>query len=71
MQHFTSIIDDNIRNMLISRMNLQDESVQLSDLVITKTLGSGSFGNVYQARHVEKNIQYALKAVPRHKIEKF
>jgi cGMP-dependent protein kinase len=66
---FLSIIDQSIRKQLSKRIELQDESITLSDISIVKVLGQGMFGNVYLAIHNTKKTMYALKSVHRSKIE--
>lgn len=68
---FFSIIDENIRNQLQKRIELQDDSITLGDLVPIKLLGKGQFGCVYLVTHRSKNVQYALKTVTRQKIAGF
>ena len=51
----------------MKRINLQDESIQLTDLIPVKTLGRGMFGHVYLTVHRQKNTLYSLKTVSRAK----
>jgi serine/threonine protein kinase len=53
---------------LLKRIELQDDSIVLEDLLIVKVLGSGMFGHVFLVVHKEKRTLYALKCVPRIKI---
>jgi cGMP-dependent protein kinase len=48
---------------------MQDDSVQLSDLQVCRRLGSGSFGSVFLTKHKNREVYYALKTVPRVKID--
>ncbi|OMJ93134.1 hypothetical protein SteCoe_3952 [Stentor coeruleus] len=68
---FTEILDDAIRKQFLDRIELQDDTVELEDLEIVKTLGSGMFGNVFLTVHKTKKILYALKTVDRRKIAAF
>ncbi|OMJ84662.1 hypothetical protein SteCoe_14181 [Stentor coeruleus] len=68
---FLRIVDENIRKQLISRIELQDDSIVLNDLLPVKLLGKGMFGCVYLTAHKEKETQYALKTVTRQKIASF
>ncbi|CAG9331746.1 unnamed protein product [Blepharisma stoltei] len=70
-QDFLNIIDENIRQHLQKRIELQDDNITLQDLAIVKVLGKGMFGNVFLAVHKEKGHLYALKTVDRQKIERY
>ena len=65
---FMELLEDSIRKQLLARIELQDDTVNLSDLVVVKTLGSGMFGNVFLTAHRTKRMLYALKTVDRRKI---
>ena len=71
MHDFLNIIDENIRNQLIKRIELQDDSITLSHLLPVKLIGKGMFGCVYLTMHKEKETLYALKTVTRQKISAF
>jgi cGMP-dependent protein kinase len=67
--HFFSIIDGRMRSLLLKRIDLQDESVQLDDLALVKVLGSGMFGKVFLATHRRKSdVLYALKVVDKDRV---
>jgi len=70
-QDFLSAIDDKIRNLLLKRIQLQDNKVQLDDLSMIRTLGKGMFGIVFLVMHRDKQTNYALKTVSRKKIDRF
>ena len=65
------MVGEGIRTQLLKRIELQDDSVRLNQLKCVKTLGKGSFGNVYLGVHTENNILYALKTILRSKIGVF
>ena len=65
---FASLLEDSIRRQLLSRIELQDDTVHFEDLVIIKQLGSGMFGNVFLVAHKKNRTLYALKTVDRKKI---
>ena len=65
---FLKIIDENIRDQLQKRIELQDDSITLLDLMPVKLLGKGMFGSVYLVAHKDKDTTYALKTVTRKKI---
>ena len=66
---FIELLEENIKKQLLSRIDLQDDAVELNDLVIVKHLGSGMYGNVFLTVHKTKGMLYALKTVDRKKIE--
>ncbi|OMJ74577.1 hypothetical protein SteCoe_26476 [Stentor coeruleus] len=68
---FKDILSEKIRERLMDRIKLQDDSIKLEDLVLVKTLGNGMFGNVFLVAHKEHKNLYALKAVDRRKITAF
>ncbi|CAG9321711.1 unnamed protein product [Blepharisma stoltei] len=70
-QAFISLIDEGIRNQLMKRIELQNDSVVLDDLCIVKGLGKGMFGTVYLSVNKKTKTPYALKTVPRTKIQAY
>lgn len=68
---FLAVIDENIRNQLIKRIDLQDDQITLKDLRAVKLLGKGMFGLVHLVVHKDQNRLYALKTIERRKIQKF
>lgn len=68
---FMSILNEKLRLQLMYRIELQNDTISLSDLAIVKTLGNGMFGNVFLVAHKEKKTLYALKTVDRRKISAY
>lgn len=68
---FMILIQDNVRVQLLKRIENQDDSIQLNELLIVKQLGAGMFGNVFLAVHKEKRRLFALKTVDRKKIASY
>jgi cGMP-dependent protein kinase len=68
---FAAIIDESISQLLIKRIQLQDDTITLSDLSVVKVLGKGMFGSVFLVVHRVKRSLYALKTVQRKKIRMF
>ena len=68
---FFEILSENLRKRLLERIELQDDTITLSDLHIVKTLGSGMFGNVFLMMHKKKHNLFALKTVDRRKIRAY
>ena len=60
---FETVIEKNLKNYLIDRLYLQDDTVQLTDLVYYMKLGSGSYGNVSLVKNTKKNYFYAIKNI--------
>lgn len=60
---FKSILEDNLKEYLLKRLYLQDNTVQLEDLEYVGILGSGNFGNVYLVQSQKNKALYAIKGV--------
>ncbi|OMJ88917.1 hypothetical protein SteCoe_9022 [Stentor coeruleus] len=65
---FKKIVDDKMNNALIKRVELQNDTIGLNDLIPIKILGKGTYGRVYLCADKEKKSLYALKSVTRQKI---
>jgi CRP-like cAMP-binding protein len=70
-EQFSAIAESTVLEQLRQRMELSDDTVQLSNLQVIKQLGTGMFGSVYLCLHKYKSIYYALKAIPRIKVDKY
>ena len=68
---FLSILDETLKSSLLKRIELQDDNIKLNDLQIVKSIGIGSYGNVFLVVHRIKKTLYALKCVERKKIEAY
>lgn len=68
---FDKVIDEKMNNILIKRIELQNDSLSLNDLVPIKVIGRGTHGVVYLCSDVGKKALYALKTVTRQKISAF
>jgi cGMP-dependent protein kinase len=68
---FLQFVSEGSKKLLMTRIDLQDDSIQLTDLLIIKKLGSGMFGNVFLTMHKVKRTMYALKTVDRRKVEAY
>jgi CRP-like cAMP-binding protein len=66
---FKLILEDNLKDFLMNRFNLRDNSIQLSDLIYNFSLGVGNYGDVVQVMNKKNNFLYALKIIPRKKID--
>lgn len=68
---FLRVVDESITQLLLERLELQDDSVSLLQLVLVKELGKGMFGSVYMVAHRAKKTLYALKTVSRPKVKAY
>lgn len=68
---FLSILDENLKKLLLKRIELQDDNLNLGDLYIVNQIGTGTFGNVFLVIHKQKKTLYALKAVNKKKIRAY
>ena len=62
-EDFDSVIDKNLKEYLLNRLYLQDDTVQLSDLIYCNKLGKGSFGVVSLVKNTKNNFFYAIKNI--------
>ena len=68
---FNSTISDHVRQSLVKRMDLQDDTVQLEDLSVLKRLGENRGVAVYLCVHKQSGQLYTLKSLSRKKIAKY
>lgn len=68
-EDFKLVLENNLKEYLINRLALQDESVQLKDLTYIKELGQGNFGAVCMVKNKKTKCLYAIKAVCKTQIE--
>lgn len=62
-------IEENLRDFIIHRITLQDNTIKLQDLEYISTLGKGNFGNVFLVSCKKNNCLYALKAISKYQID--
>jgi cGMP-dependent protein kinase len=67
--NFKNILEDNLKEHIISRIFLQDESVELKDLDYIKELGSGNFGSVCLVQSRKSKFYYAIKSMNKVQID--
>ena len=60
---FENVIEKNLKNYLLDRLYLQDNSVNLDDLIFCTNLGSGTYGNVSLVKNKKNNYLYAIKNI--------
>ena len=70
-EQFMNIITENIREKIMQRIQLQDSSILLEELIPIKIIGTGPFGNVILTVHKESRMLYALKSITKATIEKY
>ena len=49
--NFQALIDESVRQQLMNRVNLQDDTAQLENLEVIRSIGEGMFGNVFLVRN--------------------
>ena len=64
-QDFKSNIEDNMKEHLMNRLYLQDNTIELKDLEFVMSLGSGNYGNVSLVESKKNHFRYAIKAISR------
>jgi cGMP-dependent protein kinase len=62
-EDFETVIEKNLKDYLIDRIYLQDDSITLDQLTYLATLGAGSYGNVSLVKSAKKNYFYAIKNI--------
>ena len=70
-EDFLQHVEEYLRDMLIKRIELQDDGISLNDLAGVRVLGKGMFGNVFLVVDRRKQRLYALKTVSRKKIDRY
>lgn len=68
---FLSIMDEGIHKQIMKRIELQNDKIELSDLVLVKSIGHGMFGRVFLVYNSLTNAAYALKTVARWKVHEY
>lgn len=68
-EDFKLVLENKLKDYLINRLALQDETVELSDLSYLKELGQGNFGAVCLVKSKKTDCLYAIKAVSKAQIE--
>ena len=62
-EDFETVIEKNLKDYLIDRIYLQDDTITLDQLTYLVTLGAGSYGNVSLVKSAKKNYFYAIKNI--------
>ena len=66
---FMSIVEGNMKEHLMNRLYLQDNTVELKDLLYCCNLGSGNYGKVALVKNLKNNFFYAIKIISRKQID--
>lgn len=68
---FMRILDEKLKKLLMKRIELQDDNININDLYVVNQIGTGTFGNVFLVIHKQKKSLYALKAVNKKKVRAY
>jgi cGMP-dependent protein kinase len=68
---FFRIIEPVMQKHLLKRIQLQNDSIQLEDLVFIKVIGEGTFGKVLLVKDIKEEVFYALKVINRWKVSEY
>ncbi len=60
---FENIIKNDLKQFLLDRLYLRDDTIQLSDLIYYKNLGIGSYGIVSLVKNKKNDYFYAIKNI--------
>jgi cGMP-dependent protein kinase len=66
--NFSSLLESNLKEYLLNRIFLQDDSITIDDLNFVKELGVGSYGSVSLVQNKKTKYFYAIKAMSLSKI---
>ena len=68
-EDFENIIESNLKEYLMKRLYLQDNTIELNDLIFSSSLGAGNYGNVYLVQNKRNKFPYAIKAISKKQID--
>ena len=68
-EDFENIIESNLKEHLMNRLYLQDNTIELNDLIFSSSLGAGNYGNVCLVRNKRNKFPYAIKAISKKQID--
>ena len=68
-EDFENIIESNLKEYLMNRLYLQDNTIELNDLIFSSSLGAGNYGNVYLVQNKRNKFPYAIKAISKKQID--
>lgn len=70
-QDFTKNLHETMKIRLMKRIEMQDTSLEISNLKFIKVLGKGTFGTVFLVKDDIKNRLFALKVMLKENIQKY
>lgn len=68
-ENFKHIIEENMKEYIIQRIALQDNTIELKDLNYVQNLGNGNYGNVYLVNCTKNKCLYAIKTISKKQID--
>jgi cGMP-dependent protein kinase len=68
-KEFMSNLEEGMKDHLMNRLYLQDNTVELKNLLFCAQLGSGNYGKVSLVKNVKNNFFYAIKSISRKQID--
>ena len=68
-EEFMNIIENTMKEYLMTRLYLQDNTVELDNLDFCAQLGQGNFGTVALVKNRKNNFNYAIKIISRQQID--
>jgi len=67
---FLSILESNMKEYLMNRLYLRDNTIELDNLNYIRPLGSGNYGLVSLVQSTKTNYFYAIKSIIKYKINR-
>jgi cGMP-dependent protein kinase len=68
-ESFKNILENNLKDHIVSRIYLQDDSIELKDLDFIQELGKGNFGTVCLVQARKNKFLYAIKSMSKIQID--
>jgi cGMP-dependent protein kinase len=68
-ENFKANIESNMKEYLMNRLHLQDNTVELKDLDYLSVLGSGNYGSVSLVQNRKSKFCYAIKGIAKKQID--
>lgn len=62
---FLNTIESTMREHLLNRLYLRDNTIELADLMFIRQLGSGNYGEVSLVKCIKNDFFYAIKSISR------
>ncbi len=64
-----TLLETNLKDYLLNRLHLQDNSLELIDLQFLTSLGSGNYGQVSLVESKKTSFKYAIKSIAKQQID--